>query len=487
MKLNCYQNQGSYSIRICAFNLLNPRNAWMFLVILTTFILNNFSIQAQTLNEKEFIAIVLKYHPIARKSFLGIESAKADVTISRGEFDPVLESGNQQKELNNATYYQYSEGRIRIPTWYGVEVNAGFERAQGDYINPERTEGTLGYVGVQFPLLQNLIIDKRRAALQKAQLMVNLSQYEQQLILNDLILEAVTRYWMWVQEVQNLELIRMTRENVKQRLDWVNTSILIGERAPIDSVEAITQLNYLDALQTEAEFEMQNALTELSVYTWNENGNIQLLPSTLQPEKLDSIGQQTDRTMGTLTELEQLALQNHPALSSIPIKLSYLEIERKLAFQKLLPKLDLKYNVLMKSQLTSNPLLTENYNLGVKFSMPLRLSEGRGMFRQANLAIQQTKLDQDLKTQQVLSKVRMEYNQFKGLVNILETQKQLLRNQESLLEGENTRFRNGESSLFLINSREQKLLETKQKNISIQAKLQIQRNKLWWSTGTLAQ
>lgn len=453
---------------------------------MVTLILNNFTLQAQTMNEKEFIAIVLKYHPIARKSFLGIESAKAEVTLSRAEFDPVLEGGNQQKELNNASYYQYSEGRIRIPTWYGIEVNAGFERAQGDYINPEHTEGTLGYVGVQFPLLQNLITDKRRAALQKSQLMVNLSRYEQQLILNDLILEAVTRYWLWVQEVQNLELIRMTRENVKQRLDWVNTGILIGERAPIDSVEALTQLNYLDALQTESEFEMQNALIELSVYTWNENGNIQLLPSTLKPEKLEPSGQQTDRTMGTLAELEELALQNHPALSAIPVKLSYLEIERKLAFQKLLPKLDLKYNLLMKSELPTSPLLTENYNLGVKFSMPLRLSEGRGMFRQANLAIQQTKLDQDLKTQQVLSKVRMEYNQFKGLVNILETQNQLLRNQERLLDGENTRFKNGESSLFLINSREQKLLETKQKNISIQAKLQIQRNKLWWSTGTLA-
>ncbi|MBL7754280.1 MAG: TolC family protein, partial [Chitinophagaceae bacterium] len=197
-------------------------------------------------------------------------------------------------------------------------------------------------------------------------------------------------------------------------------------------------------------------------------------------------GQSTDRTMGTLVELEQLALQNHPALNAIPVKLSYLNIERKLAFQKLLPKLDLKYNMLTKSEFPGSPLLTENYNLGLKFSMPLRLSEGRGMYRQANLAIAQTKLDQDLKTQQVLSKVRTEYNQFKGLVNILETQKQLLRNQESLLDGENTRFRNGESSLFLINSREQKLLETQQKNILLVAKLQIQRNKLWWSTGTLS-
>lgn len=486
MNLMIYRNAILFSkMKLnCSNSLLKLTRVW--LLLFSCLLLNPADANSQTLNEKEFIAIVLKYHPIARKSFLGIESAKAEVTISRGEFDPVLEGGNQQKELSNTTYYQYSEGRIRIPTWYGIEVNAGFERAQGDYINPERTEGTLGYLGVQFPLLQNLVIDKRRAALQKAQLMVNLSQYEQQLILNDLVLEAVTKYWMWVQEVQNLELIRKTRENVRQRLDWVNTSIVIGERAPIDSVEALTQLNFLDALQTEAEFQTQNALIELSVYTWNENGNIRLLPTSLQPAETALNGQSTDRTMGTLVELEQLALQNHPALNAIPVKLSYLNIERKLAFQKLLPKLDLKYNMLTKSEFPGSPLLTENYNLGVKFSMPLRLSEGRGMYRQANLAIAQTKLDQDLKTQQVLSKVRTEYNQFKGLVNILETQKQLLLNQESLLDGENTRFRNGESSLFLINSREQKLLETQQKNILLVAKLQIQRNKLWWSTGTLS-
>ncbi|MBL7754634.1 MAG: TolC family protein, partial [Chitinophagaceae bacterium] len=239
MNLMIYRNAILFSkMKLnCSNSLLKLTRVW--LLLFSCLILNPADANSQTLNEKEFIAIVLKYHPIARKSFLGIESAKAEVTISRGEFDPVLEGGNQQKELSNTTYYQYSEGRIRIPTWYGIEVNAGFERAQGDYINPERTEGTLGYLGVQFPLLQNLVIDKRRAALQKAQLMVNLSQYEQQLILNDLVLEAVTKYWMWVQEVQNLELIRKTRENVRQRLDWVNTSIVIGERAPIDSVEAL--------------------------------------------------------------------------------------------------------------------------------------------------------------------------------------------------------------------------------------------------------
>lgn len=55
-----------------------------------------------------------------------------------------------------------------------------------------------------------------------------------------------------------------------------------------------------------------------------------------------------------------------------------------------------------------------------------------------------------------------------------------------LQKGEETRFLNGESSLFLINSREQKTLEAKQKWVELQAKNQKSLVDIKWSAGMLA-
>jgi outer membrane protein TolC len=53
------------------------------------------------------------------------------------------------------------------------------------------------------------------------------------------------------------------------------------------------------------------------------------------------------------------------------------------------------------------------------------------------------------------------------------------------LKAEETLFRNGESSLFLINSRENKVLETERKLIELKAKYYKTIYALQWSTGLL--
>ena len=55
-----------------------------------------------------------------------------------------------------------------------------------------------------------------------------------------------------------------------------------------------------------------------------------------------------------------------------------------------------------------------------------------------------------------------------------------LQNYRKLLYAEETRYSNGESSLFLINSRENKVIEAQEKFISIRTKFLKSFNKLKW-------
>ncbi|HRH60616.1 MAG TPA: TolC family protein, partial [Chitinophagaceae bacterium] len=67
----------------------------------------------------------------------------------------------------------------------------------------------------------------------------------------------------------------------------------------------------------------------------------------------------------------------------------------------------------------------------------------------------------------------------------IDTYNSMLTGFTKLLQAEETRFSNGESSLFLINARELKVLETQQKLIELRAKNKINHVKVKWAAGLL--
>ena len=81
------------------------------------------------------------------------------------------------------------------------------------------------------------------------------------------------------------------------------------------------------------------------------------------------------------------------------------------------------------------------------------------------------------------NKVKEYYTALKMLEQQIDLQRALLKNQALLLSGEETRFANGESSLFMVNSREQKRIETEQKLAETIAKYYKQKAAMKWVTG----
>ena len=132
----------------------------------------------------------------------------------------------------------------------------------------------------------------------------------------------------------------------------------------------------------------QNAGVQLSGYLWKQNNEPYVLPEQVFPqEKMQDLYQAV-----IFPEQEQLieaAKKNHPELAVYNFKLNALVVERKLKFQELLPKIDLKYNQLGKgydlASTATKTLFDNNYRYGISFSMPLRLSSGRGEYKMAKL------------------------------------------------------------------------------------------------------
>jgi len=446
----------------------------------------------KTLSAKQLMEIVKQYHPVAKQADIFIEKTKADVTIARGMFDPVLTNETAEKVFDGTDYYYYNRPELLIPTWFGVELTAGLEYLSGDRTDPEETKGKTSYVGISVPLAKNLLMDKRRAALQTAKIFRDASTIEKRNILNNLILDAMKSYWNWVQQYQVYKILTDAVSVNEKRMELVKTAFRLGERPSIDTTEALTQLQNFEMLKNQAWLDFQNTTLELSVYLWTSGTQPYNLSTNIIPgDDLQSLNIAT----ATLPELNNLlaeAIRNHPELIMYNYKLNVLGVEKKLKFQELLPTVNFRYNQLGKGYeilktATTGPLFENNFQYGLTLGIPLRLSQGRGEYQKAKLKITETQLQQGQKRQLIENKVRSYFNELFAVKSQVALQEKAYKNYRVLQRGEEIRFLAGESSLFLVNARENKALEALQKLQELKATYFKTENSLLWAAGLLVQ
>ncbi len=443
----------------------------------------------KTLTAGQVMELVKRYHPVARQAGILVQKAAADLTIARGGFNPVFSYSLESKTFDGTGYYDHRNPEIRIPTWFGIEMIAGLENLSGDRTDPTDTEGKTSYAGISFPLARNLLMDKRRAALQTAKIFSMASTTEQRNMLNNLLLDAMKVYWDWVLRYQLYTILTDAVAVNEQRFELVKKGFLLGDRPAIDTTESLTQLQNFEVQRENAWMAFQQAGFELSVFFWNEKDQPVRLPPDVIPAADSLLDAIPGMNLPVLDELVETASANHPELLLYNFKLDALDVDRKLKFQELLPVISLRYNQLGKGydiiKTATGPLLENNYRYGITVGIPLLLSEGRGAYRKARLKIEETRLDRQLKRVQVENKVKSYFNQLVSLKNQVTVQEKALQNYRALLRGEETRFRIGESSLFLVNARENRALEALQKWQELRIKYMITVNYLQWAAGIL--
>ena len=158
----------------------------------------------QVMGLSDFLNIVREFHPLGKQANLRVEYGEQNLKANRGAFDPYLYGDVYQKYFDDKQYYDLINTGMKIPTWFGIELDAGFEQTDGDFLNPQRTTPTNGLVhaGISIPIGQDLFIDQRRADLRKAQIYQQITETERQILLNDLFKEAISAYWEWVGAAQ---------------------------------------------------------------------------------------------------------------------------------------------------------------------------------------------------------------------------------------------------------------------------------------------
>ena len=442
----------------------------------------------KTISARQVIEIVKQFHPIAKQADILVEKSKAEVTVAKGMFDPYLQNRTAQKTFDGVDYYHYNRPELSIPTWYGVEVSAGLENLSGTRTDPVETRGKTSYLGISVPLAKNLLMDKRRAALQTAKIFRSASVVEKRNILNNLLLAALNTYWNWAQHYQIYQVLTNAVTVNEKRVAFVKTAFSLGERPAIDTTEALTQLQNFELMKSQAWLDFQNTSLELSVFLWTATQPYNL-PAGIIPDDVPEFSTLANATIPQLSNLLYAAGKNHPELIIYDYRLDVLGVEKKLKFQELLPTANFNYNQLGKGynilKTTAGPLLENNFQYGLLLGIPLRLSQGRGEYRIAKLKIKETQLQKWQKQIEVETNVKTYFNELMTLKTQVALQGKNYQNYLSLQRGEEIRFRAGESSLFLINARENRALEALQKLQELVIKYFKTENSLQWSAGLL--
>jgi outer membrane protein TolC len=145
----------------------------------------------------------------------------------------------------------------------------------------------------------------------------------------------------------------------------------------------------------------------------------------------------------------------------------------------LLPEINLEYNFLTDTPEFINSFNTQDYKGGITFRMPLFLRKERGALKLARFKLQDAEFERDNAWVSIRNKVLAIYNE----LDSFDRQNALIGNivvdYDRLLTAEERKFSFGESSLFLINSREQALIDARLKANEVQNKYLMAKAKLF--------
>ncbi|MEL6143043.1 MAG: TolC family protein [Bacteroidota bacterium] len=119
----------------------------------------------------------------------------------------------------------------------------------------------------------------------------------------------------------------------------------------------------------------------------------------------------------------------------------------------------------------------------LSFSTPIFMRSARGDLQLNAIKQQRTELDRNQKAGELELKLRQYQGQVTFLTDQLVISRQIVNDYQSLLEAEQIKFNLGESSVFLLNSRENKLLEARLKLVKQEADLAKAMAGRRWVTG----
>ena len=415
-----------------------------------------------TLRFEQFKIQLLENYPIIKKAELNDEIALAYTLKGKGTLDPKFYTSFDSKQFDGSHYFNIWQSEVKLPTALPVDFSLGYENNRGLFLNSENAVPLQGlvYGGLNVSLLRGLMFDEQRHALRTAEVLESKSLIDRQSIIREVVMQGSMAYLEWAGGHYHRELLEDYLTVVNDRHLNVIQLYINGDIPAVDTIESRLNLNTASKFLLEAAEDLIRKRQKLNLFLWDENTNPLILASETLPETLDNLIKDFNEVMLTVDPNFEADL----LVQKIENDISGLELDRKLEKEFLKPQLDLKLNSLVNlGKEEFSPTFSANdYKVGINVAVPLRNRKTRGQLKLLDAQIEQTKLDGLYYTQSLANEYESIQQEISIRRNIIEVLNTKLKNSQILYDAEQLKFGLGESSVFLLNQRERKLLEAQQ-------------------------
>ena len=412
-------------------------------------------LKSQQINYNDFINNVIQNNPLSKKASNESKYAELKYKAARGNYDPVINADYNQKQFLGSNYYNILSSEIKQPIFTSQYLKLGYDYGVGNYVNPETytpAQG-IGFVGVEVGLLQGLVIDKRRAEVLKAKQYLNYYNAEKNNQLNQLLYDASVKYADWLFSVKQISLNNYFFKLSQERFVAVKELAAIGEKAAIDSIEAaiLLQSRSLD-VQT-ALIDNQKIENELAIFNISNDNMTATYTKFNSNDSLDVFFSKIISVKNvhyTDSVIDNPLLVKYNALQNI------LKIDNRFKKEMIKPVLNVKYNFLSNNTANAFNFSPNNYKWGVNMSFPLLFRAATNDYKMSKVLTNSNELEIANKTNEFNFKLRALKQNSLILSQQITIAEKNVRYSKQLVEAERDKFNNGESTLFLLNTRENK-------------------------------
>ncbi len=406
---------------------------------------------------EDVVASVLNQYPPLLAAQIEQDVANGRLRSAQGIFD-----FNAFSKVFGAPtgYYQYGTADVGFEQFTGIwgsTIFGGYRYTGGDtlpYYYNNRTEGD-GEVrfGLDFPILKDGSIDKRRAALFKARLDQKLAQpvIDRQRL--DFVRAGSMAYFNWAANGQKLtissNLLRLA-QNRNVALTNQFQAGLLPRIVLTDNLRLVVSRE-LSLVQARRRFEAA-ALT-LSLFYRDGNGAPIVAPIESAPPTFPLAPELDESQVGIASHK---AMDLRPELRRLQINRQKLEVDVRLARNQMLPSLNAGAMVMNDfGKQVYFDLVDPQVKAGLEFKIPLQRREARGRLDELEGQLGQLSNDQRFAQDRIRNEIWDAFSAYRAAFDqTRQTQLNVTLAQE-LLSAEESRFDLGISDLLALQIREQ--------------------------------
>lgn len=414
----------------------------------------------KTLLLDNILESVNKYYPPLRAALLERPIADADLLTSQGRFDLSLKARAETQRLG---FYENERFEILVEqplqTW-GSTVYSGYSISEGrypDYDGKAVTNSAGQYrMGVRVPLARDRALDSRRADLQRTRIGLRLADLsiEQQRL--TILQSATRRYWDWVAAGRRLAVARTIFDVAQGRDGVIRESVRIGALPQFEQIDNQRVVLLRQSAVVEARRVLENASIELSLFLRDATGQPQIASEDMLPAGFPDPS--TLELKEVMEDMEAAQLRRPDVLRFI-FQRNQIGVDRALAQNQRLPNIDFFGEFTRELGDGGVKRGPNDVRAGFIFDLPFQRRQATGRLQAAESRLKQLDQREAFQRDQVNADVRDAASAVRAAFERSQLLHEELKVTRTVEEAERMRYELGDSTLFVLNLREQATAE----------------------------